>query len=53
MLVPEETAAVDEDTELVDVAIAPEYPDDVCDIPTYPPLLPPNPPPLYTGAGGT
>jgi hypothetical protein len=33
VLVPDETAAVEEETELVEVDIAPEYPLEVCDIP--------------------
>jgi hypothetical protein len=32
-LVPEETAAVEEETELLGADIAPEYPAEVCDIP--------------------
>jgi hypothetical protein len=54
-LVPEETAAVEEETELVLVDIAPEYPLEVCDIPVYAPVPPPKPPPpvLKTGGRGT
>jgi hypothetical protein len=33
VLVPDETAAVEEDTELLGADMAPEYPLEVCDIP--------------------
>jgi hypothetical protein len=33
VLVPDETAAVEEETELLGADIAPEYPLEVCDIP--------------------